>query len=732
MQSSDMALGNWMNNTRKKRRPALACSSCRRRKIRCDRQTPCEQCIKANIETCSYVTSSRASPNSAPFHPQDTQFYVFEQAPSQSRMETNFTTSSNWMPEVPSDASSTLSSHHGHSLSIGASLPAEQVQVPAASGPFSQSPLENWFPAIKRATRGSFSRTRFYGQSHWLNFVHQAVITAHEANESNRCTIARCRSLSDVIATQEAVRSQTAFDSYRDLIPDRAVADVLIQAYLRTFQRVFGILSVATFLDNYKAFQANPDAVGDTFAVPLALVLCLGSSFCSQEAGIARNTVLGWVGFASSRIYSSIDTKELNLDVIRTHCLFFLTRQVFCVDESNHWLPAGSLMRLAIHLSLHIDPVKHDFQDMPPSEIEARRRLWATVLELEVQSSMDHGERPSIGVEDYDCAPPLNIDDADLNTSTPLPKAEDELTQTSVQILLMRSIPTRLKIARLLNNFQGDLSFEAVLSLSSELSETLKCCTRLLEAFRMSTNSPTAFQTKMYDLMVQRFVLGLHHPFALKAMENPSYYYSRKMCVGASLRLLTHNSALSGDEDFQRIRMRGSGLFMIPFTQCALYLCSELTDQAETEEPVPTNGQETSLYKQLHSGTKSYLNCVKERSQLSERDLGCYLSVCCLLAQADAMKSNTSVEPKISQALANGLNAYHESLLSRLQESKELTSWEMYDELSNGDGANNNQEWPAWDEPTVNLNLDPSWGPAVLTPPSGRWQSQGLLTKFGT
>lgn len=41
--------------TKKRRRPALSCEQCRRRKIRCDRGLPCVNCIKSNISPCTYA-----------------------------------------------------------------------------------------------------------------------------------------------------------------------------------------------------------------------------------------------------------------------------------------------------------------------------------------------------------------------------------------------------------------------------------------------------------------------------------------------------------------------------------------------------------------------------------------------------------------------------------------------------------------------------------------------------
>jgi hypothetical protein len=38
---------------KKRRRPALACAQCRRRKIRCDQNTPCNNCVRSGIPDCT-------------------------------------------------------------------------------------------------------------------------------------------------------------------------------------------------------------------------------------------------------------------------------------------------------------------------------------------------------------------------------------------------------------------------------------------------------------------------------------------------------------------------------------------------------------------------------------------------------------------------------------------------------------------------------------------------------
>lgn len=55
-----------MENTppeKRRRRPPLACIACRRRKVRCDRKLPCQNCVRGRkAASCSYVSDERIEP----------------------------------------------------------------------------------------------------------------------------------------------------------------------------------------------------------------------------------------------------------------------------------------------------------------------------------------------------------------------------------------------------------------------------------------------------------------------------------------------------------------------------------------------------------------------------------------------------------------------------------------------------------------------------------------------
>ncbi|KAJ1716234.1 hypothetical protein NYO67_1544 [Aspergillus flavus] len=78
--------------------------------------------------------------------------------------------------------------------------------------------------------------------------------------------------------------------------------------------------------------------------------------------------------------------------------------------------------------------------EMPIYHAEMRRRLWSTILELEVQMSMDLCMLPNL--IDFDTTPPSILDDDAFDeTTTIYPRQANPLTQPrgSLQIHLRRS-----------------------------------------------------------------------------------------------------------------------------------------------------------------------------------------------------------------------------------------------------------------------------------------------------
>jgi len=179
---------------RKRRRPALSCEQCRRRKIKCDRSYPCGQCLQSKTSTCSYspdtirglrhvseTTSSPAQPsggipNRARDAPVDFSQTSSAGVSPNSIPQSEATLPSSWTsPSIPSNDDRT------DAKTLLCRLENVEKKL-ANSGPqpyFSTCESFNSDPLTK-GLRGTVSKTRFFGPSHWMHsygVVRPLVIT---------------------------------------------------------------------------------------------------------------------------------------------------------------------------------------------------------------------------------------------------------------------------------------------------------------------------------------------------------------------------------------------------------------------------------------------------------------------------------------------------------------------------------------------------------------------------
>ncbi|GBF66417.1 transcription factor [Trichophyton mentagrophytes] len=321
--------------------------------------------------------------------------------------------------------------------------------------------------------------------------------------------------------------------------------------------------------------------------------MSIGSIFSPDRSAsdTSYSSVSQWIYVAQSWLNSPFEKSRINISGTQIHCLLLLARQVNCVGGDLAWVSAGSLLRTAMHIGLHIGP--SHLPNVTFYDQEIRRRLWATVLEIVVQSSMDSGGLPLIHMQDIDCELPSNIEDEQLEDANEIidathAKPLEEYTMTSVQIALAKSLPLRLEIAQYLNNFRSEPSYEKTLHLASRLSSFCRDNYVLFQSFPPEMPRPASFQIKMLDLLSYRFLLALHHPFAVKARVDPTLYYSRKVCIEVSVSLLVplsaSNDTESSNDNYKNLKISGTGLFRDVPVMAISTICEALTYQLEEEK----------------------------------------------------------------------------------------------------------------------------------------------------
>jgi hypothetical protein len=455
-------------------------------------------------------------------------------------------------------------------------------------------------------------------------------------------------------------------------IPPKDISDALVDCYLRTFEGVFRVLHVPSFKKVYDAYWLGTIPAKPSIIHKFLLVCAIGVPFYTgPEQAKLRISAAKWIQAAADWQSAPHAKSRLNMIGLQIQILTLIARQVCSIDGDHIWIPAGTLLRTAMHLGLHRDP--SHFPKISVYHGEMRRRLWTTVLEITAQSSLDMGMPPMVSVNDYDTKPPSNINDEDMGDGidTPLDvKPTTTFTDCSIQIGFTQTLPIRLEIIRLINNLRFNLSYDNVLRIGSELTSVCREKTMFFKSALAAGHNITPFKIKMSDTLVRRFVLCLHRPYFSKASENPRYHYSRKMCLDTSLAIYTPATELApGEEDdWTRMTHRCVGFFKSFFLYAMSTVYYELNSQINEREEeaalfaplIPTHVSTTSSstglsslpaqYQPLRQVLESARQTAVVRIHNGETNAKGVVFLNCALARIDALVSGADPEAAVLEA----------------------------------------------------------------------------------
>lgn len=465
------------------------------------------------------------------------------------------------------------------------------------------------------SSTGQFVKSKFYGQSHWMNSVEpygafgdkyttiNQNTNKQEINKSSElyATVADVKRMARIIKTSRMFQPSISSE-VRDSIPPKSVCDSLVDCYLRTFEGIFRVLHVPSFRREYEGYWAGTVAAKPSVILKILLVCAIGSPFyTATDHARLRVSSATWIQAATEWLNGPHVKSRLNMAGLQIQILVLLARQVCNIDGDHVWIPAGALLRTAMHLGLHRDP--SHFGKISIYHGEMRRRLWATVLEITAQSSLDMGMPPMVSANDYDTKSPANVNDEDIGEGihTLDAKPHTVFTDSSIQIAFTQTLPIRLEIVRLINNLRFDLSYSDVLQLGTELTGICREKTIFLKSALAANHNVTPFQIKMSDTLVRRFVLCLHRPFFSKANADPQYHYSRKICLDTSLAIYAPaTELLPGEEDdWTRMTHRCVGFFK------SFFLYAMSTVYYELNSQINERREDSALFAPLISSSSS-------------------------------------------------------------------------------------------------------------------------------
>ncbi|KAI0385597.1 putative C6 transcription factor [Hypomontagnella monticulosa] len=704
---------------RRRRRPPVSCVLCRRRKIRCNRENPCSNCVRSKSGNCIYENyisppppSQRPIPLGQGPRRDEPHFSPTNSIPSAVVTATTAPShTSNPSPKAPSSRTTSTrasqqSSQDVETLKVKIRQLEERLSrtnqtLSRSPAPSSNSNIE----VISTGISGTFyvhhedqlagqpqgidrhvsHKSRFFGQSHWITGFAAArsilsLIEPHVREETSRVFVLmqRAKTLARAIKARRNPKWPSLPVSE---LPPKDIADELVDRYFQTTECVYRILHIPTFRRDYEAHWVSNTPTSTAFLIQLKLVLAIGATTYDERFSL-RASAMQWVYEAQTWASEPGFKHRLNIQYLQTNILLLLAREFVDVGPDLVWISAGSLVRTAVYMGLHRDPSR-----LPKATTyvtEMRRRLWNTILEVSLQLSLNSGGPPFISLDMFDTGPPGNFDDEQLNTEDPVPKPEDQFTQTSVALALRQTFPVRLAIAKFLNDHGALGTYGETLRLDADLRASYKSVLRNFQTFKSNKGPrPSEFELDVVGIITNRYVLSLHIPFFSLAMEEAVYAFSRKVITETSLKIwhavyspttttppqMGQSAVPTGRQGLARLVTCASGFFRIVAVQAHVLIATELTAQLREEETLGPGLVRQDLMPIMEEAKTWALQCI----EAGETSIKGYFLVCLLAAQIEGLMQGLGKE-ELGKFMVKAAEESEERCLPLIEEM--ATQWQ--------------------------------------------------------
>lgn len=473
---------------RKRKRNCLSCLRCHRLKVKCDKELPCGRCKSSgNGREC---------------------YYSYNKGPN------------------------------------GGKFPCPTAPV-TASGDDSKATIATWH--VQHKVRGS---------SHWRDLMTKIgamstldsppLAAALEDVATNACLANFTLPGNFPFGTPGATK-YFARDAVTRLIDgERANCRTYMNQYINLLDCVNPILDLDQFNREVEQYWHDPNAVTLCWLSQFLMVLGLGCFASVDEPHQATELMMA----AEACLMQTPFMFRPTMLALKALSLMVVAKQVCnatCWSVDSCWSLLGLLVRTAFIYGLPQERIEAEDEVLDVKERDARRKLWLTILYLDIKMSMCTG------------MPPLTRPD-ELGSLKTMPEWGQP---DSLQMVLYQSLPTVLTILGQLNSKKDQISYPDVLRYNTQIRELMAHAQRVCSG---------QLQRITVDIFLRRCLMILHRPFALHP-EGPNMfpesYWGSLEC---SLALLIHYRELWSGEESQRLDLVGRA-FVLDFFSAALTAC---------------------------------------------------------------------------------------------------------------------------------------------------------------
>ncbi|KAK6842038.1 fungal specific transcription factor domain-containing protein [Apiospora arundinis] len=528
---------------RRRDKPQLSCNLCRRRKLRCDRCTPCGTCSSRNLQ-CTYANAPRSD---------------------RGRHDDDASTSSPY--NGIQNRVSQLESLIGDLMHRGAkdTRPSRPSPSPNTTTTSGRDVVAQSTSGVGAAPRDLDSGSLSLQSSTWVNSNHWSVLVDGISDgRASQPASSDTPVGSDNSAPPSSPGPKLFYScppaTRAEIIaalPPRRTSDRLVSSFFNFLDTAAAaIVHSREFLIMYKRLWNDPPSVPITWISILFSVFCIATRFQHAMEFHKDHSikVKGKLSTETTSNYREKAVQALMLGqytkggpyVIEALLLYFTSEHFTNIDaQIESWLILSVTVNIAMRQGYHRDP-RH-FPQLSPYQGEMRRRVWATLYQVDLSISVQMGLPKLIRDNVSDTQLPGNYAENDFDPSTtqlPMPRPDTEMTPLLYTISKTRLVRVIGMIMEHVTEVQTP-SYEDVIRIDAMLDEVYA---NMPEVFRWegiseSILSSTAIVSQKFFLysIHQKGKLLLHRKYipSQGQQEEPGKYeYSRKTALEAGLSIL--------------------------------------------------------------------------------------------------------------------------------------------------------------------------------------------------
>ncbi|KAI1179316.1 hypothetical protein F4777DRAFT_469192 [Nemania sp. FL0916] len=546
----------------RRNKPTVSCNFCRRRKLRCDRQQPCQTCSSRGLSlACSYEHGRGGSvPNIARPSLQD-RLLQLEQ------LVMNVVKNQNQDELDGNEPTPLVADPRMVDLPPGVNDTGviTTVSTPSDTG----------------SLRYGAKESRYVGGAHWTAILDDIADLRADVDQQGQAPafshpqlLYGCNPIS-----REAILAT---------MPSRPTVDRVISRYFNALDLAPYAIHSTQFLSEYEKFWMAPTEAPILWIGLLFSMLCLSILADGINDTGAREEHNPLINTYRERIVQCLIIGEYtNQEPYVLETLFhyqIIEISVRKDADKNIWILLGSTINLAMGMGYHRD--SSHFPRLSPFAGEMRRRMWATLIQGDVLISTQTGMPRLMKEWQCDVAEPRNLSDGDFDESTetlPPSRPETEMT-TALPLIARRRVFRALGAAVDLATAVVPFPYSEVMRVDRVLQSAKDSIPPPLtmKPLHLSvTDSPQVILHRLFiSIMFHKGTIIVHRRYLNTSQaesEDNAFSYSRNACLDASLGLLEIQQVF--DEEtrpggwLHSVRWRVSSFLQHEFLTATMLLC---------------------------------------------------------------------------------------------------------------------------------------------------------------